>query len=82
VIAEREERGSPTSFRRRQFGFSESNEANHCPICGMSLAREMVTHASGPSAELADMTRRFWIGLILAMPVIAASAIVEDIQPQ
>ena len=40
-----------------------------CPICGMALEPLMVTAESGPSHELADMTRRFWIGLVLAVPV-------------
>ncbi len=29
----------------------------------------MVTADSGPNHELADMTRRFWVGLVLAFPV-------------
>jgi Cu+-exporting ATPase len=40
-----------------------------CPICGMALEPEIATADSGPNAELADMTRRFWIGLALALPV-------------
>ncbi|MEQ9464465.1 MAG: heavy metal translocating P-type ATPase [Haliea sp.] len=40
-----------------------------CPICGMGLEPEEVTADTGPSAELLDMTRRFWIGLALALPV-------------
>jgi Cu+-exporting ATPase len=40
-----------------------------CPICGMALEPEMVTADRGPNPELADMTRRFWIGLALALPV-------------
>jgi Cu+-exporting ATPase len=40
-----------------------------CPICGMALEPETVTADSGPNPELADMTRRFWIGLALALPV-------------
>jgi Cu+-exporting ATPase len=40
-----------------------------CPICGMALEPEMVSAESGPSPELVDMTRRFWIGLALALPV-------------
>ncbi|UYN94527.1 MAG: cadmium-translocating P-type ATPase [Enhydrobacter sp.] len=40
-----------------------------CPICGMALEPEMVTADAAPNAELADMTRRFWIGLVLALPV-------------
>jgi P-type Cu+ transporter len=42
-----------------------------CPICGMALEPETVTADGGPNPELADMTRRFWIGLILALPVLA-----------
>ena len=40
-----------------------------CPICGMALEPLLVTADSGPNPELADMTRRFWIGLVLAVPV-------------
>src|SRR5664280_2311590 len=40
-----------------------------CPICGMALEPEFASADSGPNAELADMTRRFWIGLALALPV-------------
>src|SRR3546814_11592085 len=40
-----------------------------CPICGMTIEPATVSAESGPSNELVDMTRRFWIGLILALPV-------------
>jgi P-type Cu+ transporter len=43
----------------------------NCPICGMALEPVLVTTETGPSAELVDMTRRFWIGLVLALPVVA-----------
>ena len=42
-----------------------------CPICGMALEPEIATEATGPSAELVDMTRRFWIALALSIPVFA-----------
>ena len=42
-----------------------------CPICGMALEPATVTADSGPNPELADMSRRFWIGLALAVPVFA-----------
>ena len=42
----------------------------NCPICGMALEREIATNETGPSPELADMRRRFWISLVLAMPVL------------
>jgi heavy metal translocating P-type ATPase len=40
-----------------------------CPICGMALEPELVTAETGSNPELADMTRRFWIGLALTIPV-------------
>jgi Cu+-exporting ATPase len=41
-----------------------------CPICGMALEPELVTAGDhGPHPELVDMTRRFWVGLALALPV-------------
>jgi Cu+-exporting ATPase len=43
----------------------------HCPICGMALEPLIATEATGPSLELVDMTRRFWIGLALTLPVLA-----------
>jgi Cu+-exporting ATPase len=41
-----------------------------CPICGMALEPEMPTAGNGPNPELLDMTRRFWIGLALTVPVV------------
>jgi Cu+-exporting ATPase len=40
-----------------------------CPICGMALEPVEITAEVAPSHELADMTRRFWVGLVLALPV-------------
>ena len=40
-----------------------------CPICGMALEPLTVTAEALPNHELAEMTRRFWIGLVLALPV-------------
>ncbi len=42
-----------------------------CPICGMALEPETVTAETKPNPELIDMTRRFWIGLALSVPVVA-----------
>jgi len=42
-----------------------------CPICGMALELATVTADEGPSPELKDMTRRFWVGLALSLPVLA-----------
>ncbi len=41
-----------------------------CPICGMALEPEIPSADTGPNPELADMMHRFWIGLVLALPVI------------
>ena len=45
-------------------------EPGTCPICGMALEPEMPSEDTGPSPELKYMTRRFWIGLALSLPVI------------
>jgi len=42
-----------------------------CPICGMALEPVMASAETGPNHELIDMTRRFWIGLVLTIPVFA-----------
>ncbi len=41
-----------------------------CPICGMALEPLDATAEAGPNHELIDMTRRFWIGLALSLPVV------------
>ena len=41
-----------------------------CPDCGMALEPMGVSLDSGPNPELIDMTRRFRIGLVLALPVL------------
>ncbi len=42
-----------------------------CPICGMALEPVLATAEAGPSHELQDMSRRFWVGLILSIPIVA-----------
>ncbi|MDE0145798.1 MAG: heavy metal translocating P-type ATPase [Nitrospira sp.] len=41
-----------------------------CPSCGMALEPRTVTVDDEANPELVDMTRRFWVGLILALPVL------------
>ncbi len=41
-----------------------------CPLCGMALEPVVASADTGPSAELSDMTRRFRIGALLALPVV------------
>jgi Cu+-exporting ATPase len=43
----------------------------HCPICGMALEPDVASAANGASAELIDMSRRFWVALALSVPVFA-----------
>ena len=43
----------------------------NCPICGMALEPVLATTEQGESPELRDMTRRFWIGTALTVPVFA-----------
>jgi len=43
----------------------------NCPICGMTLEPVKATAGVGPNQELVDMTRRFWVGLVLTLPVFA-----------
>jgi Cu+-exporting ATPase len=40
-----------------------------CPICGMALEPRTVSAEEGPNPELVDMSRRFWVGLALSVPV-------------
>ena len=41
-----------------------------CPICGMALEPVVVSADVGPNPELAEMTRRFWVALAFAVPVV------------
>ncbi len=41
-----------------------------CPICGMALEPEVASLNTPPNPELTDMTRRFWVGLALALPAV------------
>jgi Cu+-exporting ATPase len=46
-------------------------EPGNCPICGMALEPDIVVGKARENPELADMTRRFWIGATLTIPVVA-----------
>src|SRR5205807_8779470 len=46
-----------------------SDHPGSCPRCGMALEPATVSAEEGPNPELADMSRRFWVGLVLALPV-------------
>ena len=40
-----------------------------CPLCGMALEPRHPTAAHEASAELVDMSRRFWVSLVLTLPL-------------
>src|SRR5438128_152138 len=42
----------------------------NCPICGMALEPVMPTADEGENPELRDMTRRFWVALVLSVPLL------------
>jgi P-type Cu+ transporter len=42
----------------------------NCPICGMALEPRTVTAQEEDNPELRDMTRRFWISVVLAVPLL------------
>ncbi len=41
-----------------------------CPICGMALEPNVVSLEPEANPELIDMTRRFWIGAVLTLPLL------------
>lgn len=44
-----------------------------CPQCGMALEPRTVAAEEGPNPEYVDMRRRFWVGLALSLPIMAAA---------
>ena len=42
-----------------------------CPICGMALEPVTASLDEEENPELSDMTRRFWIAVVLSIPVLA-----------
>jgi Cu+-exporting ATPase len=49
------------------------NQPGTCPKCGMALEPRVASLGDEKNPELADMTRRFWIGLVLTIPVFLAA---------
>ncbi len=47
----------------------QQNHPGNCPKCGMALELKTLSAVEEENPELADMTRRFWIGGALALPV-------------
>jgi Cu+-exporting ATPase len=48
-----------------------SDKPGACPKCGMALEPRTALPDAGPNPELIDMTRRFWIGVVLTLPLVA-----------
>jgi Cu+-exporting ATPase len=46
------------------------DKLGNCPICGMTLEPRTVTLAAETNPELAEMTRRFWVGVVLTVPLL------------
>jgi P-type Cu+ transporter len=46
------------------------SEPGNCPICGMALEPRTVTTKDEENPELRDMTRRFWVGVALTVPLL------------
>ena len=46
------------------------SEPGNCPICGMALEPLQVT-VTETNPELADLSRRFWLSLVLSLPLLA-----------
>ncbi len=46
------------------------SEPGACPICGMALEPRTVSASEEENPELSSMTRRFWIGVALTIPVL------------
>ncbi len=47
----------------------QQDHPGNCPKCGMALEPKTVSAVSEENPELTEMTRRFWIGGTLALPV-------------
>ena len=47
----------------------EQDHPGDCPICGMALELKNAGADGDENAELRDMTRRFWMGAVLGLPV-------------
>ena len=45
-------------------------EPGSCPICGMALEPRAASAEEGDNPELADMSRRFWVGLAITAPLL------------
>jgi Cu+-exporting ATPase len=61
--------GASTEYTCPMHPEVKQNHPGSCPKCGMALEPTIAIAEEGPNPELADMSRRFWIGAILTFPV-------------
>lgn len=48
----------------------QSDKPGNCPICGMALEPQMIVLKETANAELIDMSQRFWMSIILTIPLL------------
>jgi Cu+-exporting ATPase len=65
--------GSPTEWTCPMHPEILQDHPGACPKCGMALEPRVATLGEEENQELKDMTRRFWIGLALTIPVFLAA---------
>jgi Cu+-exporting ATPase len=76
--------GAPSHSTRTEYSYpmhpeiAEEHPGN-CPRCGMALKSHSV-EIEEKNEELIDMSRRFWIALVLALPVFLL-AMIADMAP-
>ena len=62
--------GAKTIFTCPMHPEVEQDHPGSCPICGMALEPKTISaDDAGENPELRDMTRRFWVGAVLSLPV-------------
>jgi Cu+-exporting ATPase len=49
------------------------SEPGTCSVCGMALEPRIVSLEEEDDTELRDMTRRFWVGVVLTIPVLISA---------
>ena len=57
-----------------------SDRPGPCPKCGMALERMVLSAEPEENPELRDMTRRFWIGLGLTLPLLVLTMSVDLVE--
>ena len=55
------------------------DEPGECPVCGMALEPTTVSVEEPPNPELVDMSRRFWVSLVLSVPLVLVA--MSDLVP-